>query len=443
MRTLLILLGIALSTQLQAAEVYFEKNGAVPLVRLNIVLKAGSVNDPEGQEGLTRFMSKMLLRGTKKRTKSEIDLALDQLGGTLEVDPRSEVTLFRGAVLARELDPYLDLIHEIFTDPAFPPNEIDKLKKESVSEILNNLSNDRQLAKARFEEILFTGHPFGKPLLGRRSAIEKLTKAQIASHYERIFRDSNLLIVGSGDAPEDLIQAWAKRMSKERAGGQATPAVSPPQPEKKFKVVILDKPDRTQTQIYGGHLGVTMKDDRYFPLYMGIYAFGGSFNSRFMEEIRVKRGWSYGAGSAFNHGSVPRSFLFTLFPASQYTPQALATSLDLIRDLKEKGLTEKEFVQTQSALVNNAGFRYNTPEKRAENTIIEKTLGLPEGFMKTYGTQISGLSRSDVNRALKDFLAPEHMTVLVLATAKDMKGPLAKELKVPEDSILVVPYTQD
>src|SRR5581483_4258277 len=103
------------------------------------------------------FMGEMLLRGTKSKTKEQIDLALDQMGARLEVEARAEALILRGSVLASQLDPFLKLVSEIVTEPSFPENEIRKLKSEIVSGILEELGNDSGLASRRFNTFLFRG----------------------------------------------------------------------------------------------------------------------------------------------------------------------------------------------------------------------------------------------------------------------------------------------
>ena len=210
------------------------------------------------------------------------------------------------------------------------------------------------------------------------------------------------------------------------------------------KLLLVDKPDRTQTQITGGQIGVQMTDPSFFPLYLGNHAFGGgSFSARLMTEIRVKRGWSYGAYSYFKQSREPRSWQFYLFPAAKDTPAALELTLQLVKDVQERGIKADEFNFAQQSLVNSAGFMYNTSRKRVENKLMERTLGLPDGFMKSYGPRLQAVTLNDVNSALHNFLHPDKLAIVVLATAKDSKAKIAKAAGLPENQIQVVPYNKE
>jgi zinc protease len=444
---ILSLMAVGFSGNARATEVAFEPDNNLPLVYLNVAVKAGAVNDPKGQAGLTNFMGEMLLRGTRTHSKEQIDLALDQMGARLEVEVRAEALILRGAVLSAQLEPFMKLVTEIVTEPSFPETEIRKLKSEVISGILEELGHDPSLASRRFTRFLFRDHPYGNPILGKVKDIDTLTRDGVISQYERLFRDKLLLIVGTGDAKTEALQAWGAALGKARAGtgpGAEIVKVNAPEDPSVRRVQIIDKPDRTQTQVNAGQIGVRMTDKDFFPLWLGNYAFGGgSFQARMMVEIRVKRGWSYGANSYFREGRQPRSWQIHLFPAAKDTTAAVAYSLKMIQELKDGGITPEEFDFSQHSLVNSAGFMYNTPKKRVENKLLERTLDLPDDFMKSYGPELQKVSRSQVNAALKQFLKPEQLSVSVLGTAKDLREPLAKAAGVPLEKVEVVPYTQE
>jgi zinc protease len=187
-----------------------------------------------------------------------------------------------------------------------------------------------------------------------------------------------------------------------------------------------------------------MTDPDFFPLYVGNFILGGpSFSSRLMTEIRVKRGWSYGANSGFRFGIEPRYWRAHLFPASKDSPPALAETLKLIEQLKTGGVTADEFAFAQSSIVNKSGFMYNTPSKRVENALLEKTLDLPAGYMKSYGPSVAHVTRDEVNQAVAKFLKPSELAITVVGTASELKEPLAKAVGIPVNEVVVKSYTQD
>ena len=430
----------------EAAEIKFETDPSIPMVYLNIAVKGGAAHDPNGQSGISNFTGEMLLRGTKSMRKEELDLALDQIGATIGVETRSELILVRGAVLSAQLDRFLALLEKILTEPSFEPSEMKKLKTEIVSQILEERGRDQALARVKYEEFIFNGHPYGNPLVGRLKEVERLSIPQISSFYRRTFQEQNLLIVGTGDAKEDVIRTWSEKLAlklKNTPGGKVS-EVEPPVIPAKRRIAILDKPDRTQTQILVGQPGILMSDPKYFAFHLGNQALGGgSFSARLMVEIRVKRGWSYGAYSYQRHGTQPKTWQAYTFPANKDSPDAAVKLVEMITDWHEKGIDATEFEFNQKSMVNSAGFMFNTPKKRVENILLERTLNLPDGFFRTYGPEIGKLKLESVNAAVKQLIQPENLNIFVLGTAKELRPRLAAALKVKESEIAVIPFNKD
>ena len=142
-------------------------------------------------------------------------------------------------------------------------------------------------------------------------------------------------------------------------------------------------------------------------------------------------------------GTVPRSWTTHLFPATKDTPSALGLTYQMLRDFHDHGITQAEFDFARGSLINNSGFDYDTPAKRVENKLLERTLDLPDGFMKTYADHLSKLQLTQVNDAVKHFVDPDHMTTVVVATASQVKDDLAKAVGVPADQVAVVPYAAE
>lgn len=401
-------------------EVAFERDPSVPIVYLNVAVKTGAVKDPPGKSGITQFLGRAMLRGTTLRKKDQIDLALDQIGAKLEVETRAEALILRGAVLSSQAKEFLDLLLEIVTRPSFAPNEVLKLKSELVSELQDQLSDDRTLAREQFERALFGAHPYGNPIGGRVKDIERIFAAQLRAHYDQLFRADHLLIVGTGDFDPEELKSWARKIELARPNGkQSLAPLQEPEQKSARSVLFVTKPNRPQAQIFMGQIGMRMDHPDYFKLNLANHAFGGgSFQARLMQELRVKRGWTYGVQSYFRQGTKPRAWQLGFSSSSKDAGSALSLTLKLVGDLVEAGITPDEFAFARQSLINNAAFNFDTPKKRVENILLERTLGLPDGFMRTFGPRTAELDHGSVNVAVKSFFKPDALTITVLGDEK-------------------------
>jgi zinc protease len=427
-----------------AIDVSFERDTTLPLVHINLAVRSGAVTDPQGLLGLTNFTADMLLRGTRTRTKEQIDLTLDQLGAVLETETRAESIVIRGAVLSSNLPQFLSLLTEIVTQPSFPEREIQKLKAQTISGILEELSEDSSLAARRFNHFLFRTHPYGNPVDGTQKDVERFTRQKVAAHYDRLFRDGAFVVVGTGDAKVEDIETWAKGIAAARPGKGADRDLSTPTDTEMRRLTLIDKPGRTQAQVFIGQTGVKLTDPEYFPLYIANHAFGGeSFTARLMTELRVKRGWTYGAYSTFRIGTVPRSWMVHSFPGEKDASPAVALTLKMIQDLRDHGISKAEFEFSKQSLIKGAGFAYDTPKKRVENALTEKTIDLPDGFIKSYASRMEKVSLEQSNEALRKFLRPEQLTITILGTAADLKDKLGPATGVPQDKFIIEDWSKE
>jgi zinc protease len=425
-----------------ASEIYFEADHSLPLVYVNVALKGGYMQDPDSMNSVTDLMAQLLTRGTKNKTKQQIDLTLDQLGGSINTDTRGEYTLVSGSVLAENIGPFLNLLEEILTSPSFRADEFEKLKAEQISEVLDQLNNDQKLLRNKFDQLFFQGHPFGKTSKGRVKEIKQITLESVTNQYYKIMDQSRMLILASGDTNNLVFQDFKKNIDQKLSFGKSIEPITPfnQYPEKK-RIVIIDKPDRTQTQIFIAQKGVSFGDLDYDALQLANFAFGGgSFLSKLMVELRVKRGWTYGASSAFKMATQPHSWRVSFFPKNSDTPNAIKEALRLIQDLRDSGINQVEFEAAKKSMVNSAGFAFNTPAKRLENKMIEKIFNLPEGYFKNMANRISKLSLDQVNAALKKFIEPDHIMIGIVGTAAISKKPVATALGVLEKDVEVVDY---
>ncbi len=441
--TLLVL--FAFTSRSEAAQFYFEKDASLPLVYITAAFKGGATQDPEGKTGVSSLMGKMMLRGTKNKTKQQIDLALDAMGGSLDFETRAEFIAFRGMVLADQLPNFLSLLAEILTSPSFRSQELERLKKEEISSLLNELSNDRNLARLRFDETFFKGHPFSKPSNGKLKDLKDLSIADIQSQFQKLIHDESMIVLATGSAEENSFQTLLQSIRQKRPGAAKTQSVPEFAAEPgKLRVMIFDKPDRTQTQVVIGQKGVSIRHPDLDALQLANHAFGaGGFQARLMVELRVKRGWTYGAGSAFRLGTTPHSWKVSFFPKNADTPAAIREALRMIEDLGKKGLTEQEFENSKKSLLNGAGFNFNTPAKRMENRLTEILFGLPDGYFRDFANRLSGITREQVNSALAAFVRPDRLMVGLVGTAKISKAAIAKALEIPESRIEVQNYQKE
>src|SRR5262249_15054243 len=150
-----------------AVPLYLEESHTLPLVNIAVVIGTGAAADPEGKEGLSRVLARMLRRGCLGMTSHEIEERIDALGAELSADVSPTMITLHGDVIARSLDDFTTLLARLIAEPTFDEVELGRLLRESQGEIIEARDNDRSLATRQFRRVLFEGHPYGKRISGQ------------------------------------------------------------------------------------------------------------------------------------------------------------------------------------------------------------------------------------------------------------------------------------
>jgi len=422
--------------------IFVEESHALPLVHFQVVIPEGSLSDPLGKEGLTRLSARMLRRGTKTRDTRAIDEAVDALGAELGIDTTPSFVRIAGSVIKRSLEPMLELVSELIHEPSFPEAELAQLKRESIAALLELTDNDQGLCASQFRRTLFAGHPYACSALGTRTSIEAIGHAEVVARYRDALAKQPRVVAFSGA----ITRAEAEALSAKHFGNgmaESSTRARPPEPTpvQGRKLVIVDKPERTQTQIQLGALGTHPHDEDHTALLMGNAIFGGTFTARLMRAVRSERGWSYGASSRLAIDRVREGFSVWTFPAAADATPCIELELSLLADWIERGITEDELAFAKSYLVKSHAFSVDTADKRVEQALDVWLYDLPADYFTAYTTRIEQVSVAQVNAALTRRLSSKNLVITVLATDSEIGAALRS---LPDlDSVQVVPFYVD
>jgi len=421
-----------------------ESNRTVPLVHVVVASRSGAAADPRHREGLTNLAAEWARHGAGGKAREDVDAALDALGATLDVTTLPDSTRFEGEVLARNLDAYLALVADVLVRPNFAAAELERTRREVIGQIDELRNDDRALAGRFFVRNLYADHPYGHPADGVPAAIESARPEEISAHFRRHFVGKNMVFAFAGDVDADALAATLKRSFKGLAAG---PAPEPnalelrePVPPKGWRIQLVDKPDRQQTQLLFGHPAVRATDPDFLPLTLGLTAFGGhAMNATMMSEIRRKRGLAYGAYLTLGQRRGTGAAIGWVFSASDKTVTTLKLVLRLYVAFMDKGLSADDVVFFKRFLIGSHASDMDVPEHRLAARVSAEVAGLPPDFVDTYPARINALTVTAVNAAIKRRVRARDLAITMVATAPVMMK-LLVDAKVQETAIDVVPY---
>lgn len=424
------------------ALVLIEESHALPIVQFSVALRTGGQHDPERLEGLTRATARVVRMGAGGQEPNEVEELIDSLGGQLSIETATSYVRFEGSVIKRNVGPMMRLVGALLSRPALRDNDVEQAKRETLADIIESRDNDRGLASLHYRRALFPNHPYGRSVIGRPSTVAAITRADIQRHFETHYVASNMILGFAGDVSEaEVRELVGATFADLRRGPAPTEVTQDPAPPTGRRVVLIDKPERTQTQIMIGTLGTHPRDEDHIPLLVANTVLGGTFTARLMREVRSVRGWSYGASSRLGSDRRREAFTMWTFPASRDAVACVALELELLEAWVREGITADELTFAQSYLANSYAFDIDTASERLDQRIDTELLGLPSDYFDSYVARIRAVTLAEANAAIRNRIHPENLVIALVATSAELRDGLAALPNVSE--LIGVPFDSD
>ncbi|HVR21480.1 MAG TPA: pitrilysin family protein [Polyangiaceae bacterium] len=398
-------------------KVLVETSRELPLVSVSVALRTGAILDPPEAQGAMRFLARLMRRSAGGRSADANDRLIEGMGGSLGAEVSQSALVFQGTVIARSLDRFVEALVDTIVRPTLPDEELERLRRETEAELKESLDDDRGLVNRWFRRRIFPGHPYSRSSGGTLGGVRSVTGDMLKALYRRAVVADNLLFAFSGDITEERAQKIAETLAGAVGGGPA-PADDTPEPSVPpgRRLVFVDKPERSQTQILIGGLGSHPADPDHVALSIANTAFGGTFTARLMQEVRAKRGWSYGAYSNLPFDRQRQAFSLWTFPKASDAPACIALELEMLRAFREKGLTSSEFGWAKRYLVRSHAFALDTAAKRVGLTLDTELYNLPTGYYSQYVENLGAATLELANQAVRERLSDENILFSVVGT---------------------------
>ncbi len=388
----------------------------LPVVQLHLVLQTGAMADPAGKSGVANLTARLLTEGTKKRSSLQIADELDFLGTSVNTSSSYDGSFATLQTLRDHLDKALDLFSDILLNPSFPQKEFDRVKKELLTNLLQQKDQPVVVANKVFASMLYgNNHPYGQPTDGTEASVNQITVEDLKTFYSTYFSPSNATLIVVGDVTMNAMQPLLEKF----LGAWETKPV----PEVKItevafpssqRIYLVDKPKAAQSQIRIGHIGVARATDDFFPLLVTNTILGGGFNSRINWNLREQKGYTYGAGSAFQFRKAAGPFNTFGGFRTNVTDSSVLEIIKEIKRLWNEVVPESDLIFAKDFLTRSVPRTMETPGQIANQLSNLVLYNLPEDYFNTYIQNIEKVSAKDVRRVAEKYLQPDKMLIVIV-----------------------------
>jgi len=409
---------------------------------LTLVLDGGSSDDPTGKGGLHSLLGNTLTCGAGHRDRVAFQEALDRIGGDCTLRTGRRHTFLEAEVLSRNVEPMLALLTDLLNDPRFEQSELETQQRIADAELSQVRDSDEELVAFLHGQFVWQGHVYGRSVRGDSQSVRGIEREDVVEAWAKV-RERGLILLGaSGHIQEDTLNNWSSEAVKLPSADpkRDVPNALSSNSWSGVEVQIIDRRDRNQAQIMWGQPSCNALHDDLYALRVANTAFGGTFTSTLMQEIREKRGWTYGAYSAIAADLTTGVFSMSYHVENANAFSAIELGYDLFKEWRGNGLSGEDMMKAKSYIVNSFPFTLETSQKRLERELTMFMLGRSADYLENYVSRIEAVSEEEIRGALSRHLSGDKMRLTVLGNASEL-GP-ALEAADWVNSVIVRPYDE-
>jgi len=402
--------------------------GRLPIVTAMVVLDAGEGTLEDSRAGLAVVTGDCLEGGTAKRSGVELAEALETIGAGLSIGTGWDSTTVSLSCMADRLDDAMGLLAEVLIEPAFPADEVERIRGQRLAAIRQREMDPVGIATTASRRLTYAeGVPYGRPLGGTVESVGPFNSGYAAGFVEAEYRPrgSGFVVVGDVDAGQvrSLVEthfgAWAGE-------AELQPQIDAEPRTHERGIVVVDRSDAVQSEIRIGHVGQARSTPHYFPLRVLNTVLGGAFTSRLNLNLREEHGFTYGVRSRFlvRRGAGP--WCVSAAVGTDVTADAVREAVGEITTLVAEGPTEEEVGAARDYLAGVFPLQLETTGQIAARIAELLIYDLPDDYYGDYRDSIRGVTLEEAREAARQCIRPDEMTVVVGGDAGKIQSPLEK-----------------
>ena len=391
----------------------------LPLVSAVLTVPGGAASDTASSAGLANMAAELMTKGTKTRSATQIAREVEALGGSIGSSADWDGAGLSIGVKADQLDRAMAVMADVARNPAFAQDELDRARAQAIDGVQVSLKNPAQLAGYVANRAVFGAAAYGNVRTGTVKSLTALTRDQVIASYRAHWRPDNATLIVAGD----ITPARARMLAAQHFGswtqspGTAPASQSdsaPPAP----RAVVVDLPGAGQAGVVIARPGIARSDPQFYATSLANAVLGVGFSSRLNQEIRIKRGLSYGAGSSLGARRQAGPMTASTQTKNPSAAEVVALVLAELKRLGGEPVPNAELQTRKEVLIGNFGRATETVDGLASLTSSYITTGLALDELKRYPAAIQGVDPAAVQAAAARYLDPAKASIVIVGDAK-------------------------
>jgi len=401
-------------------------NHEVPFVSVKLGLTNGAWT--ETKPGTAATTLSMLTRGTATHSEAELAAELEQYAISLNASADMDTAAVDMNCTTEQLDRGMRLLAEVVQEPTLPQSEFNKLLQQKITNLNIKEQDPRYLADKYLNEVLFGSHPYARTVDGTVEDLKQLKPADLKLWWKLYAQPDFATLIFAGNlTQQEAVDLAKKYFGQWGSVPMASPQASQIPKAKPTAIYLVNRPGSAQAQIKVGQLGITrhQQPDYFISLLAGAY-FGGSFNSRLNENIRVKRGLTYGAWGGYRANNMSGTFEVSTFTKNESVPETIKVVLEQIAEFQTIEPTDSELNDTRSFFIGSFAGQRETPQDIARDLWLIESQGLGKDYFKKLFKGLDNATKQDCVKLAEKTLDPDTLSIIVVGDAEQLKESLSE-----------------
>ena len=414
----------------------------IPLISAQLLIKNGGEIDPAPLSGLADMTASLLTKGTKTRTAPEIAQQIEALGGAIDSGAGWDASRASINVMSSRIEPALTILADVVRNPVFNDEEIERLRQQYLDSLSVTLRQPGALAGLIAGRVVFGDAAYSHPISGTPESLARIKRADILGLHSQFYRPDNAVLVIGGD----IKAADAFKLAERVLGDWTSPATPLPSrgtagkaanPDEKQRVVVIDMPDAGQAAVVLASMGISRNDPDYFRGIVTNAVLTG-YSGRLNQEIRIKRGLSYGASSRLETRRDAGPFVASAQTKNTSGAEVASSLVGELSRLSNEPVAATELIPRKAVLTGGFGRALETTEGLVSQIASLSLYGLSLGEINNYIANVQSVTPADIQKFASGRISAKNANIIIVGSAKDFLEPLRKQFP----NVEVIPFTE-
>jgi zinc protease len=393
------------------------ENHALPLVTASLVSPQGSIADPRGRAGTAGLAAAVMTEGTATRSATEIDGAVEALGSSLGGGVSTDGARLGLTVRAAELDGALAIVADIARHATLPDEEIERQRTLAIDAVTVAMSDPGDIAQRTAMRALYGPSPYGA--VPTAASLRAITRDDIAAAFRQSWTPASATLILSGD----IDPARARALAERHFGNWRTPAGAAPlmmintSHRRNGRVIVIDMPGSGQAAVAVARGGLARSDPGFYRALVANAVLGGGYSARLNQEIRIRRGLSYGSGSSLDARRAPGPFVASTQTRNDAAAEVLGLILSEMRRLGAEPVPAAELDARRASLTGDFGRDVETTSGLAQLVSSYVMRGIDPAELLRYQASVLAVTPTEAQGTAGELLRPEGATIVIVGDA--------------------------